>query len=192
MGKEGKGFVQQNGGTLTVNGTLTLAEETNSTGQYTLSNGTLYAMQILRGAGSAIFNFQGGQLGFAQFGSAAQPFNLLSTFGTLALTNTGGASLLFGNYTNGGSATLSIQLGSASNALAISGAASLAGTLDLVFAPGFQSALGQKFTLLSASSISGSFTNIVFPNVGSNGLGSGDKRDDHIRRGHSNELYAQP
>jgi hypothetical protein len=171
IGKEGKGFVQHNGGALTVNGALTLGEQTNGTGQYTLLNGALYANQILRGAGNGSFNFQSGQLGFAQFGSGARPLDLSVTAGTLTLTNTAGTSAIFGNYTNGGAATLSIQLSNTSNALSVSGAASLAGTLRLRYAAGFQPALGQQFTLLTAPAISGIFTNILLPSVGSNGLG---------------------
>ena len=171
VGKEGKGFVQHNGGALTVNGTLTLAEQTNSTGQYTLANGTLYATQILRGAGNGTFNFNGGQLGFAQFGSAARPLDLFNPNGTLALTNTLGTALLHGNFTNGNAATLSIRLGSTSNAITVSSAAALAGNLSLAYAPGFQAAPGQQFVLLSAASVSGSFTNISLPPVGPDGLG---------------------
>ncbi len=171
VGKEGKGFVQHNGGTLTVNGALTLAEQTNSTGQYTLANGTLYAMQILRGDGGGTFNFQGGQLGFTQFGSAAHPLDLFNPNGTLTLTNTAGTALLYGNFTNGNSATLSIRLGSTSNALAVSGAAALAGNLSVAYAPGFQVTPGQQFVLLSAAPVSGSFTNILLPPVGADGLG---------------------
>ena len=171
VGKEGKGFVQHNGGTLTVNGALTLAEQTNSTGQFTLANGTLYATQILRGAGSGTFNFQGGQLGFAQFGSASRPLDLVNTGGTLALTNTTGTALLYGNFTNGNAATLSIRLGSTSNVLAVSSAAALAGNLSVAYAPGFQTTPGQQFVLLSAASVSGSFTNISPPPIGTDGLG---------------------
>jgi hypothetical protein len=171
VGKDGKGFVQHNGGALTVNGAITLGEQTNSTGQYSLLNGALYANQILRGAGNGLFNFQGGQLGFAQFGSMARPLDLSAGAGTLTLTNTAGTSAIFGNYTNGGVAALAIQLGNTSNALAVSGAVSLAGTLRLGYAAGFQPALGQQFTLLTAASVSGNFTNLVRPVVGTNGLG---------------------
>ena len=171
VGKEGKGFVQHNGGALTVNGTLILAEQTNSTGQYTLSNGTLYASQILPGAGNSTFNFQGGQLGFGQFGSPAQSLSLASVAGALALTNTTGPSLIFGNYTNGSAATLSLQLASPASSLSVSGAATLAGTLVLGCAAGYQPVLGQQFTLLSASGVSGGFANIICPAVGANGLG---------------------
>ena len=171
VGREGKGFVQQNGGALTVNGTLTLAEQTNSTGQYTLANGTLFVTQLLAGAGHSSFTLLGGQLGFSQFGSSAQPLNLSSVAGTLALGNTTGTSLVFGSFTNGNAATMAIQLGGASTAMAISGAASLAGTLTLDYAPGFQPAPGQQFTLLSASSITGNFDEVAGPAIGANGLG---------------------
>ena len=171
VGKEGKGFVQQNGGSLTVNGALILAEQTNSVGQYTLSNGTVYATQVLRGEGSGVFNFQTGQLGFGQFGSTSRPVNLVNTGGTLALTNTTSTALLYGNYTNGDAATLSIRLGSASNALAVSGAAALGGNLRGGYTTGFQPSLGQQFVLLSAGSVSGNYTNLDLPTVGGDGLG---------------------
>lgn len=171
VGKEGKGFVQQNGGNLTVSGSLTLAEQTNSAGEYTLSNGTLLATQILGGAGNGSFNFLGGQLGFSQFGSPEQPLNLSCVAGTLALSNVTGTALLFGNYTNGSAGTLAIELGGASTALAVSGAAFLAGTLALDYAPGFQPVPGQQFTLLSAASVAGNFNDVTGPAVGPNGLG---------------------
>ena len=171
VGKDGKGFVQQNGGTLAVNGALTLAEQTNSAGQYTLSNGTVFANQILRGAGGATFNFRGGQLGFAQFGSAARPLDLSNVAGTLTLTNTTGTSLLYGNFTNGSAANLSIKLGSISNVLTISGTAALAGNLTLGYAPGFLPTPGQQFTLLAATNVSGNFSSTNLPAVGTNGLG---------------------
>jgi hypothetical protein len=168
-GKEGKGFVQQNGGALSVNGPLTLAQQTNSYGQYTLSNGTLFAQQILSGSGSAFFNFQGGQLGFSQFGSAAQPLNL-SAGGTLSLTNTATA-LLYGNLSNSPAAVLAVQLAGPSNTLAVSGTALLAGTLNVTFANGFLPVAGQQYNLVTAGAVSGNFTNIVIPAVGTNGIG---------------------
>ena len=171
VGKEGKGSVQQNGGALAVNGALTLAEQTNSSGLYTLSNGTLFANQILRSAGNGIFNFRGGQLGFVQFGSAARSIDLLNSAGTLLLTNTTGSALVYGNFTNGNTAIISLKLGSTSNVLTISGTAALAGVLNLGYASGFQPALGQQFTLLAASGISGGFSSTNLPAVGANGLG---------------------
>ena len=171
VGKEGKGFVQQNGGTLTVNGILTLAQQTNSVGQYTLSNGTLYATAILSGAGSNAFQFYGGKLGFLQFGTELQPLDLSCVASTLALSNATGTSTLFGNYTLGSAGTLSIQLGNSSNALSIIGTASIAGNLQIGYAGGFQPPLGQQFTLLTASNVSGNFATVVYPVVGSNGLG---------------------
>ena len=171
VGKDGKGFVQQNGGVLTVSGALTLAEQTNSTGQYTLSNGTLYASQILRGAGGGSFNFRGGQLGFVQFGSAARPMDLSNVGGTLALSNTPGSALFYGNFTNSSAAILSLKLGSITNCLTISGTASLAGTLSLGYAPGFLPTFGQQFTLLAATNISGNFSSTNLPIVGTNAIG---------------------
>jgi hypothetical protein len=169
VGKEGKGFVQMNGGTLSVGGPLTLAQQTNSAGQFTLSNGTFFAQQILPGVGNAVFNFQGGQLGFSQFGTAAQPLNLSSS-GTLLLTNTTTAHL-YGNFSNNTSAVLAIQLGSSSNTLAVSGTAALAGNLNVTLANGFQPTPGQQFNLLTANSVVGNFASVATPAVGNNGIG---------------------
>lgn len=171
VGKEGKGFVSQNGGTFAVNGALTLGEQTNSFGQYTLSNGTLRAPQILNGAGAGIFKLRGGALNFSQFGSAMRPLDLLAEAGALQLTNTAGSSQIFGNFTNNNPATLAIELGGTNSCLSVSGAAALGGTLRLNYANGFLPASGQKFTLLSAAAVSGNFTNVILPVVGTNGLG---------------------
>ena len=100
-----------------------------------------------------------------QFGSAPRPLDLSVGVGTLALTNTTGTSFLFGNFTNSGAATLSIQLGSTSNIFVVSGAAALGGTLRLNYAAGFSPTLGQQFVLLSAASVSGSFTGLYFSNM---------------------------
>ena len=171
VGKEGKGFVAHNGGTLAVNGALTLGEQTNSFGQYILSNGVLRATQILNGTGAGSFKLRGGTLNFAQFGSAARPLDLFAEAGTLALTNTYGTAQLFGNFTNGTPAMLALELGSTNNSLTVSGAAALGGTLRLNYAAGFSPAPGQKFILLSAASLSGNFTNLIRPTIGTNGLG---------------------
>lgn len=169
VGKEGKGFVQMNGGSLSVGGTLTLAQQTNSAGQFNLSNGTLFAQMIMPGYGSAVLNFQGGQLGFGQFGAAAQPFNLVAN-GILSLTNTATSSL-YGNLSNAAAATLAIQLAGPSPALSLSGTAALGGTLNLSLASGFQLTSGEQFNLLNAAAVTGNFDKVITPSVGSNGTG---------------------
>ncbi len=171
VGREGKGFVRQNGGTLAVNGALTLGELAGSAGQYTLSNGTLRAAQILNGSGNGAFQFRGGALSFAQYGSAARPLSLDAEAGVLSLTNTSSSVPLYGNFTNRNPATLAIELGSSASALAVSGSAVLGGTLRLNRAPGFTPSSGQQITLLSAASLSGSFTNVVVPPIGADGMG---------------------
>jgi hypothetical protein len=170
-GREGKGFVRQTGGALSVPGMITLGESTNSAGQYTLSNGTVYAAQILAGAGSAAFLFQAGQLGFRQYGSALRPLNLHNAAGTLTFTNTAGPAQLFGNFTNGTNATLTMTLGSSANGLEISGSALLSGTLQLKYAPGFNPAPGQQFNVVTAAARAGNFSQILLPAVSAAGLG---------------------
>jgi autotransporter-associated beta strand protein len=168
VGKEGQGWVQQNGGTLQVNGTLRLAEQPPSTGSYTLAGGSLSASRIAAGLGQATFTITGGQLSFAKFGAATNAFSLAQAGGTLSPSN---AATIYGDYTMGDSATLALVLGDETNSLNIvGGAANLGGTLSLAFAPGFTPMVGQKFALVSAGGISGRFNHVLKPKVLPGGL----------------------
>ncbi len=129
------------------------------------------ARAILNGSGTGAFQFSGGTLNFGQFGSPSHPLDLDAEAGTLALTNTPGGSVIYGNFTLGNPATLALELGSTNMPLTVSGVAALGGTLRVTWATGFVPVAGQQFTLLSAASITGNFTNIILPTVGENGLG---------------------
>jgi hypothetical protein len=170
VGQEGKGFVRHRGGNLVVSGAMTLAESANSVGDYLLTNGSLLATRILRGDGTARFSFDGGQLSFSQFGTPLRLLDLTAT-GTLSLTNTDGSANLHGNYSNTSGGTLAIQLGSTTNALVVGGAAKLAGSLQISFAPGFQPLAGQQITLLAADSVMGTFSQVTLPAISASGLG---------------------
>ena len=170
VGQEGKGYVRHRGGSLVVNGAMTLAESTNSVGDYLLTNGSVLATQILRGDGTARFTFDAGQLSFRQFGAPLRPLDLTAA-GTLSVTNSAGSVNLHGNYTNTSAGLLAIQIGSTTNALVVSGAAKLAGSLHLRFAPGFQPGAGQQITLLAADSVIGTFSQVTLPALSTSGLG---------------------
>ena len=161
VGKEGQGWVQQNGGTLQVNGALRLAEQPSSSGSYTLASGTLSASRIAAGLGNAAFVLTGGQLSFAKFGAATNTFSLAQAGGTLTPSN---AATIYGDYTMGDSAILALTLGGGTNSLNLTGgAATLGGTLALTYAAGFTPTQGQQFTLLTASAVAGSFKKIATP-----------------------------
>jgi autotransporter-associated beta strand protein len=161
VGKEGQGWVQQNGGTLQVNGALRLAEQPLSSGSFTLAGGILNASRITAGLGNATFNLTGGQLSFAKYGAATNAFSLAQAGGTLAPSN---AATIYGDYTMGDPATLALVLGNGTNSLSlVGGTANLGGTLSLSFAAGFTPAPGQRFPLVSAGSISGRFSQILKP-----------------------------
>ena len=161
VGKEGQSWVQQDGGTLQVNGVLRLAEQPSSSGCYTLAGGFLNASRIAAGLGDAAFNFTGGQLSFAKFGAATNSLSLVQTGGTLAPSN---AATLYGDYAMSDSATLALVLGHGTNSLALAGGdATLGGTLSLSYAPGFVPSPGQQFTLLTANTLSGRFKRVTGP-----------------------------
>jgi hypothetical protein len=163
VGKEGQGWVRQDGGTLQINGVLRLAEQPPSSGSYTLTGGILSASRIAAGLGNATFAMSGGQLNFVKFGAATNAFSLAQTGGTLTPSN---AATIYGDYTMGDSATLAMVLGDGTNSLSlVGGTANLGGTLSLNFAPGFIPAVGQQFPLLSAGGITGRFSQVLKPGL---------------------------
>ena len=82
----------------------------------------------------------------------------VSNNGTVAPGGTIGTLTVSGNYTQASSATLSIEVSpTAASALAVSGTAALGGTLAITYDPGTYSA--RSYTLVSASSLTGTFAN---------------------------------
>ncbi len=163
VGKEGQGWVQQNGGTLQVNGVLSLAEQPSANGSYNLADGLLSASGIASGLGKATFNVTGGRLSFLEFGSALNPFSLVQAGGTLLPSNT---ATIYGDFSLGNAGTLALVLGELTNSLnLVGGTASLSGTLSLSNAPGFTLTVGRQFTLLTADAISGRFSKVTVPSA---------------------------
>lgn len=86
--------------------------------------------------------------------------------GTIAPGNSPGILSLTGNFTNQG--TLQIELGGTTvgtgyDRFAVSGTASLGGTLTITRLAGFTMAAGQTFTILTASTVSGTFATVNWP-----------------------------
>ncbi len=84
--------------------------------------------------------------------------------GTVAPGNSIGTLNIAGNYTQGGSSTLNIEVDTSGNTdkLIISGAAALDGTLRIIPSSGSYSS--QTFNFLTAGSISGTFSSVVATN----------------------------
>ena len=130
-----------------------------------------------------IFNFSGGTLAsFAINLAALQSSNAPGTYGTLY--NNGGTlapgdlgvpgkTTITGNLTNYPGSALAIDLGGSTQAsafqsgssnydfVAISGAAALNGGLNVSLMNHFQPAATNSFTVLTAASLSGGFTNVI-------------------------------
>jgi hypothetical protein len=79
-----------------------------------------------------------------------------------------------GDFAQGANGKLEVVIGSASQptALNVTGAASLAGTLEVKLAPGYTPPAGTNFPILNAASRSGGFTQVIGANVsyGPNGV----------------------
>lgn len=124
-------------GDFTVNpgGTLLIAAGTGGkvAGNVTLSGGTLTTPAIAAGGGAAVFSFTGGTLHVETFGTSALPFNLNNVAGTLAPGASIGTTEVWGNYAQGSSATLEIEVDPAGiDELIVHGDVDLQGDLHLI------------------------------------------------------------
>jgi hypothetical protein len=179
----GKGLLTMDAGTVTANNVL-LAQTAGpnlagTQGTLALNGGTFIAGSIARGDGVATFQFNGGNLSFATFGTSTTPFALNNTgTGTLnpgvdtsapqVASTLFGTSMVHGAYTQGSSATLAfdLSLDSGADLMIVDGPVTLAGNLGLLTHGTYTGSL-QSFTLisnLSGNPVSGTF----------NGLDEGD------------------
>jgi hypothetical protein len=168
----GKGILTFANGLITANSVLLASSggtnPTNTVGTLIMNGGELRTQTITRGTGTAAFNFNAGTLKVAQFGDATRNFNLNNTgSGTLAhgVNSTIGTTTVYGNYTQGSSATLSfdLSLDSGADSMVVFGDITLAGTLQLNT---FGAALAplDSFTLISnqgSNNIIGTFNGIA-------------------------------
>jgi hypothetical protein len=129
----------QSAGTTTVDGTLVGNGGINITGGTVLGAGTLSGSVTVGGSGTAP---------------------------TISAGDSGKAGLLgiTGNYTQLSTAAMNSFIGGTSvgtqySQLEVTGTAALAGTLTVTLASGFTPAIGSTFTALTASSVSGTFSN---------------------------------
>jgi fibronectin-binding autotransporter adhesin len=131
----------QSAGTTTVDGTLTGGGATgvSVTGGTIQGAGTLKANVSIGGGGTAP------TINVGDAGKAG----LLKITGTYAQLSTGTMKVSIGGIT----------VGTKFSQLQITGAASLAGTVTAALVNGFTPTVGQAFTILTASSVTGTFTN---------------------------------
>jgi hypothetical protein len=127
-------------------------------GQYFQSNGRTIADGTVSASGTPALAFAGGEvIGDGVLSGATNNSGAVvrpgpddeNVVGTLDIT---------GSYTQGTEGILAVTLALGGNdRLAVSGAASVAGKLFVGFADGFTPSVGQSFTILTASSVSGIF-----------------------------------
>lgn len=152
------------GGSLTKTGSgaLTLDGVSTYTGGTTVAGGTLEVGDINSPQASIAGNVTVDP-GATLAGHGTIGGGVTNLGGTLSPGGTIGTLTLGGNYTQGSSGTLSIEVSpTAASKLVVGGAASLGGTLALVFDPGTYTS--HTYTLLTASSISGTFSTVTGTN----------------------------
>ena len=148
--KVASGAIAEIGGSFTLGGGLDLANgaTVQGHGAFVISNGG-----ILRG------------LGTVDVGSGTLQNNGTIAPGTLAVST--GTLNVLGNYTQGAGGALAIDLAGTAlgqfDVLAVSGTATLAGTLTAGLINGFQPTAGSQFAILQAASRNGDFTSKTLP-----------------------------
>jgi len=137
---------------------LTVGGTTNS---YSQTAGTTTVDGTLAGNGTAGISVTGGTVQ----GAGTLKGNVSSS-AAINVGDAGKAGLLSitGTYTQLSSGTLNVSVGGTTvgaqySQLKVTGAASLGGTLTAALVNGFTPTVGQTFTILTAKSISGTFTN---------------------------------
>jgi len=157
----GNSVVQFNGGTLNTKTT-------------TVANGSLFT--VGNGVNAAALNLQGGTHAFANGLAIANNAQVCGSAAiNAAVTNNGmvspGASIgtltVASNYTQNAGGALTLKLGGlgSNDVLAVSRTAQLGGTLTVTNLNGFQPALSNAFTILTAQTVSGAFAATNLPTL---------------------------
>lgn len=158
----GIGTYTQSGGTHTVNN---LSIGFTGTGTYNLQGGNLVAGTIHATGSTANFNFTGGTLVVSTFNG-----NLVNNGGILAPGASPGTSAVQGDYTQGATGALGVELGGTGaglfDVLQVTGVATLAGDLDVTFWNGFSAAAGDSFDIVSATNLLGGFDTLNLATLG--------------------------
>jgi hypothetical protein len=166
VGNFGSGNFQQTGGVHRIEGNLTIGANAISTGVYRLGGGTLNMTggDINKGAGLAEFVMDGGAL----LNAGNVNFSLNNIAGTILPGDLAGVTNVNGDYTQGTAATYFAEIGGLAagteyDVLAVSGVATLGGTLDVELIDGFSPAIGDQFVVLrGAGGVVGEFDSVDF------------------------------
>jgi hypothetical protein len=153
------------------------AGNAGATGTLNFGGGQLFAGTVSKGAATANFNWTGGQLSVGTFGTAAFPFNLNNAgTGTLApgsLASAVGTTTVYGNYAQASSGTTAIEIagnapGTGNDLVAVTGSATLAGTLTVTLLNGFAPSVGQSFVIGTQGSRNGTYAFVAPPTLPAN------------------------
>lgn len=134
------------------------------TGNYTQTGGTTQVDGSLTIAAGSALDLSGGTL----FGSGSITGDVLNSGGTLSPGDGAGQLNLLGDYTQTSRAAMTINLGGEPatgdfGVLAITGSATVDGTLNVLSINGFVPMIGDTYTLLTASSVTGTFADVNSP-----------------------------
>jgi hypothetical protein len=181
----GQSLLLNGSGTFTNNGLMLASNGAtlyfSGTGAITNSGGTLHvlATSLIKGDGgitqtAGTIDLDGGNMNFPLgvdlnggqlIGNGTFTGPIRNDGGIVGPGHSPGKITLTGDYTQGATGTLNIEIGGTTagtgyDQLVVSGIATLGGTLSITAINGFQPAVGDVYTLITAGSFSGSFATI--------------------------------
>lgn len=154
-------------------GTDTIAASLVNTGTVLIASGTLAFDHFTQTAG--VLDLAGGNLsspnsditinGGIVRGNGTITGHVRNNTGTFSPGHSPGTITINGNYTQGSGGTLNIEIGGtaagAFDQLVVNGTATLGGTLNVSFINGFRPQLGDVYTFIVPTSVSGSFSQVT-------------------------------
>jgi pectate lyase len=157
VGPAGSGQVKQTGGNVRAGRSVVLGGPSGAAGVYDLAGGSLSTPRLTRGATGGTFHFTGGVLHADEV-----TFDLIEQGGRLAPGDGIGHTHIAGDLKiQGGSVAIELASGLRSDTVAVDGLLTLGGSLDITLLGGYRPRAGDRWLIMSAGGITGSFTRIT-------------------------------
>ena len=164
----------QNGGALTFNGFAGTTVTNNGGTVQALTGSTIFGLQLALTQTAGTIDLNGGSMNFPLgvdlnggqlIGSGTFTGPIRNNGGVVAPGHSAGSLAITGNYTQGATGALDIEIGGTTagtefDQLQVSGTVALDGTLNVTLIDGFRPVIGDVFQIITPNGFSGAFATI--------------------------------